>query len=114
VHVTPDRVGDVVTPHDIFPDQGLPHSKRQRKLEHQLSELIPIEAIGRVVTQLHVLESDRVADAICQAAERLDAGVICLGTHGRSGLAASLLGSVSAAVMRTTPRPVLFSHKPVV
>lgn len=114
VHVTPDRVGDVVTPHDIFPDPALPHSKRLRKIEHQLSELIPVEAIGRVVTQLHVLESDRVADAICQAAERLDAGVICLGTHGRSGLAASLLGSVSAAVMHGTQRPVLFARKPVV
>lgn len=113
VHVTADRAGDVITPHDIFPDPVLPHNKPQRKIEHQFSELIPVEAIGRVITQLHVLESDRVADAICQAAERLDAGVICLGTHGRSGLTASLLGSVSAAVMHGTQRPVLFARKPI-
>jgi nucleotide-binding universal stress UspA family protein len=113
VHVTPDRVGDIITPHDIFPDPASAHGKARRELEHKLGELIPVEAIGRVVTQLHVLESDRVADAICQAAERLEAGVICLGTHGRGGIAASLLGSVSAAVMRGTQRPVLFAHKPV-
>jgi nucleotide-binding universal stress UspA family protein len=113
VHITGERSSDPTAPHDIFPDVASSHGQMQRRLQQRLGELVPVEAIGRVVTQLHVLESDRVADAICQAAERLDAGVICLGTHGRSGIAASLLGSVSAAVLRGTHRPVLFAHKPV-
>ena len=113
VHIKGERSSDPTAPRDIFPDAASSHDQMQRRLQQRLGELVPVEAIGRIVTQLHVLESDRVADAICQAAERLDAGVICLGTHGRGGIAASLLGSVSTAVLRGTQRPVLFAHKPV-
>ena len=40
-----------------------------------------------------MLESRHPADAICQAAERLGADMICLGTHGRTGVAKAVLGS---------------------
>jgi nucleotide-binding universal stress UspA family protein len=42
----------------------------------------------------------------------LDADLICLGTHGRSGLRKALLGSVSGAVLHATQRPVLLAHAP--
>lgn len=41
------------------------------------------------------------------AAEETQAGVVVLGTHGRSGLAHVLLGSVAERVVRGAPCPVL-------
>jgi nucleotide-binding universal stress UspA family protein len=115
LHVDNERTRGVVAPHDIFPNAGAaaqddaPH----RLAKRMLADLVPPHTRGRVATQLHVLESDQVADAICQAAERLDASAICLGTHGRGKLVKALLGSVSTAVLSGTRRPVLFAGNPV-
>ena len=91
VHVTADRAGTMSSRRTTsFRTPARAARQAAAQVEHASSaELVPVEAIGRVVTQLHVLESDRVADAICQAAERLDAGVICLGTHGAAGCPAA-------------------------
>lgn len=48
-----------------------------------------------------------LAAAICQAAERSGAELICIGSRGRSGLKKKLLGSVTESVMRRSSRPVL-------
>ncbi|MCM2314469.1 MAG: universal stress protein [Thermoanaerobaculia bacterium] len=45
--------------------------------------------------------------AIVQAAEELDASVIVMGTHGRSGLNRFMLGSVTERVLRESSRPLL-------
>jgi nucleotide-binding universal stress UspA family protein len=47
------------------------------------------------------------AEAILQAADDLDAALIVLGSRGRRGLAAALLGSTSTAVLHHTRRPTL-------
>jgi nucleotide-binding universal stress UspA family protein len=47
------------------------------------------------------------ARAIHETAERLGADVICLASHGRSGIARAALGSVAEEVMRNSRRPVL-------
>lgn len=115
VHVTNGRRHNAVAPHDIFlrteaaADDEPPHRVAQR----MLAELVPLGQSGRVVSQLHILESDHVAEAICQAAERLDASAICLGTQGRSRVAKALLGSISSAVLGGTRRPVIFAGNPV-
>jgi nucleotide-binding universal stress UspA family protein len=48
-----------------------------------------------------------VPAAIRAAAERAGAQVICMGSHGRSGLSAALTGSVAHAVLKRSPIPVL-------
>lgn len=51
-------------------------------------------------------------EEINSTAERLDADLIVIGTHGRRGLARALLGSVAENVIRTSSRPVLTIHGP--
>jgi nucleotide-binding universal stress UspA family protein len=47
------------------------------------------------------------ADEILSLAKETNAGLLCLTTHGRSGLSRSLLGSVAESVLRNAPCPVL-------
>jgi universal stress protein A len=47
------------------------------------------------------------APAIVECATRLDVNLIVMGSHGRTGLAHLLLGSVAETVVRTAPCPVL-------
>jgi nucleotide-binding universal stress UspA family protein len=53
---------------------------------------------------------DPIWQRIVDSAEEHDASVVAMGSHGRSGLALMVLGSVAAAVARHTERPVLIAH----
>ncbi len=50
------------------------------------------------------------SQAIVAAAERLDADVVCLASHGRAGVERIALGSVAERVVRSCRRPVLVVH----
>ena len=47
-----------------------------------------------------------VAGAILDEAD-VDGAVVCMASHGRGGLGAALLGSITEEVLRKSPRPVL-------
>jgi nucleotide-binding universal stress UspA family protein len=51
--------------------------------------------------------SDHLATLIERAAEDVDADLIVVGTHGRSGVTAALMGSVARGLCHTSQRPVL-------
>jgi nucleotide-binding universal stress UspA family protein len=55
----------------------------------------------------HVAWSEHTAEAINELAEQIDADVIVMATHGRSGLSHLLAGSVTEGVIRQARRPVL-------
>lgn len=79
----------------------------------QLRGLVPAGAVDhRIHTQFEVVESSDVAEAICQSAERFDADVICIGSHGSSGLSAALLGSVAHEVLNRSRRPMFVIRPP--
>lgn len=64
---------------------------------------------------LNVLRSVRFGhpvEAICQYASKNLTDLIVMGTHGRSGLARILLGSVAERVLRTSPCPVVVVRHP--
>jgi nucleotide-binding universal stress UspA family protein len=48
---------------------------------------------------------------IVDFAEEHDAGLIVLGSHGRSGLAGAIVGSVASAVAAHCGMPVLIAHR---
>lgn len=83
----------------------------RRALEAKLAGLIPPESIDHgIVTHVSVAEGASIATAILQAAERADADVIALASHGRSGVGRLLVGSTAEEVARRSSRPVFLVH----
>jgi nucleotide-binding universal stress UspA family protein len=61
----------------------------------------------------HRLEEGNAATMILEVADEVQAGLIVMGTHGRTGLGRVLLGSVAERVLREAPCPVLTVKVPV-
>lgn len=55
----------------------------------------------------HVLDAPYAAEEIVSFAGKSGASLICAATHGRTGLARVVLGSVAERIVRVTDRPVL-------
>ena len=107
VHVVPEAPPYATGPHDIFVDASAHGDVRERllRLVHKSSSARPVS------TAIHILSANDTSLAICQAAARLDASTICLGSRG-GGLSQALLGSVASTVMGNTRRPVLLVREP--
>jgi nucleotide-binding universal stress UspA family protein len=58
----------------------------------------------------YLVKHGNAADEILRAADKVDADLIVVGTHGRSGLDRLVCGSVAESVMRRSSRPVLVVH----
>jgi nucleotide-binding universal stress UspA family protein len=79
-----------------------------QELSARLEALIPKAAASRgITTQKEVVEHHEPAAAICQAADRFDADLICMGSRGRSRFKETIFGSVSQEVMARSERAVL-------
>jgi nucleotide-binding universal stress UspA family protein len=63
--------------------------------------------LGGMTVNYHVEASEETAEAIVNAATELDADVIAIATHGRSGLGRMLMGSVAEEVIRIAKVPVV-------
>ena len=84
---------------------GDPHSLQEaaiRQLQDQLTEADRRRGAVAVVER-----SDEPASEILRYAEAAGIQLIVVGTHGRTGLARLVLGSVAEAVVRAAPCPVL-------
>lgn len=68
---------------------------------------LALAEIPDAVHVAHVEWSAHPADAIAACAESIDAAVIVMAAHGRSGVAHLIAGSVTEAVIRSSTRPVL-------
>jgi nucleotide-binding universal stress UspA family protein len=111
VHVL-EASPDPMEANDIFTPRKSADSPARQAAHARLSELVPRDFGGAAAnTRVHVLEAKNAGDAIFQAAERLGVDLICLGTHGRTGLARALLGSVASSVLEHTERPVLLARR---
>ncbi len=73
------------------------------------------ETVARVraqVPQVHgLLATGPTASAVFDAIRTTNADLVVMGTHGRSGVARLLLGSVAEKVVRASPVPVLTVRK---
>ena len=76
-----------------------------------LDRTIAEHHLGHLTVQAHVREGTPFYEIVRFAAEK-DIDLIVMGTHGRSGLAHVLLGSVTEKVVRKAPCPVLTVRHP--
>lgn len=60
-----------------------------------------------VETKVKLARGYTVSERLIKMADEIDADLIALSTHGRSGLGKALFGSVATAVLRDSPVPVL-------
>ncbi len=79
-------------------------------LKTMLSKVVPTD---ESVAYQHHMVTGTPAEAITRFAEAVDADIIVMGTHGRTGMTRALLGSVSEAVVRRAPCPVLTYKQPL-
>jgi nucleotide-binding universal stress UspA family protein len=97
----------------LSPQGAQTHTPDQERLAEVLRGLIPPEAAVRgITTRVEVVHGRKVSEAITQAAERLSCDVICLATHGRSGLSKALAGSVAQEVLQSSGKPVFLVRPP--
>ena len=84
--------GYVPTPEEL-------ESGRER-VKQQLHQLQPDGALeDGIRTEYHLIEGVNVADSIRDKAKELEADVVVMGTHGRSGLGRLIMGSVATDVV---------------
>jgi len=72
----------------------------------RLSSILTKDELERLRPE-YVLRVGTPAEEIVRYADVCDADLIIMGTHGRSGIAHALMGSVAEQVVRTAPCPVL-------
>ena len=87
---------------------GIPREDPQ-ELERRLRAVVPDNFDGPCE---HLLLEGDPAREIVRAAEEENAELIVVGTHGRTGLARLLMGSVAEQVVRHAPCPVLIVKDP--
>lgn len=81
-------------------------AERTAKAGASLANSLGFEAEGVAIDEAPAWKG------IVQVAEEHDASVIAIGSHGRSGLASVLVGSVASAVANHSRRTVLIAHPP--
>ena len=88
----------------------LPREEMVESAREQLQTFAESNIPPAVPYDVRVLVSTPI-DAIVAQASEVGASLIVMGTHGRTGLRRLLVGSVTEAVMRLAPVPVVVVHE---
>jgi nucleotide-binding universal stress UspA family protein len=104
LHVLPRPLGEERMQARHHPEDYFGPAWRSLHLMHDPDEQVRVE---------HRLEEGDAASMILEVADEVQAGLIVMGTHGRSGLGRLLLGSVAEQVLRNALCPVLTVKQPV-
>ena len=84
----------------------------ERDARERLARLAAEDNLGSLRVEPVVVTNDGTANAIVNYAEKENIQLIIVGTHGRSGVAHLLMGSVAERVVRTAHCPVLTVRRP--
>jgi nucleotide-binding universal stress UspA family protein len=104
LHVTPPPLSHERLEADRDPEEYYGVLWKALRQIHAADENVPVE---------HRLEEGEPATQILRVAKETKAGLIVMGTHGRTGLGRLLLGSVAEWVLRQAPCPVLTVRIPI-
>jgi len=109
------RDGVIVALHVYTPEEyvevrgetGMPVDQYVANLRAEMRYQLEQAGLSPAAVRLEVAEGWSVPEQILAAAERLNADMIVMGTHGRTGIRRALMGSVAEEVLRRARRPVL-------
>jgi nucleotide-binding universal stress UspA family protein len=79
----------------------------ERSARHEMERLRDQHLAGVAAVEILIKQHANAAEGICEVAGAAGADLIVLSTHGRTGLAHMLIGSVAERVVRHAPCPVL-------
>lgn len=108
VHVLPPIYGMGVVDETLATAEVM--EAQRETAEQSLSDLADRLQIGTGVPFSAAVEDGAIADALARHADVNGVDLIVMTTHGRTGFARAVLGSVSDAVVRHGGRPVLLAR----
>lgn len=91
--------------------KNIPDNETTKQLKAKLFECIPEDIRDDMDIETLVVQGIPFAEII-SIAKKNETDMIVMGTHGRTGLAHIMLGSVSEKVVRKAPCPVLTVRQP--
>jgi nucleotide-binding universal stress UspA family protein len=80
---------------------------RQRHATEALARIGALAQVPGVSLSTEIVEGSSPAERIVETARRCGADLIVMGSHGRTGVARVLLGSVAGKVLMLSPVPVM-------
>ncbi len=86
-------------------EADFPLSEFEATVHRLLTAFVTPDELARLKPE-YVLRVGATAEQIVRYAEERDVDLIVMGTHGRTGMAHLLMGSVAEQVVRTAPCPV--------
>lgn len=92
-------------------EANFPHGQFEAAARQGLSSFLTPDDIERLRPE-YAVRVGLPAEEIVRYADASDVDLIIMGTHGRSGIAHVLLGSVAEQVVRMAPCPVLLVRAP--
>jgi nucleotide-binding universal stress UspA family protein len=103
------HVGENLFLRAVVTDHRLLEELTMRRVQDRLTDADRRRGAVAIVER-----SDEPANEILRYAKSANIDLIVMGTHGRTGFARVVLGSVAEAVVRGAPCPVLTVHPPTV
>lgn len=100
-------------PERLFLDIQNAEAARGTEMERQLHDVLTTTRKQTTIALETRLVRGEPVEEICALAEREPAELIVVGSHGRTGLAHVVLGSVAERVVRYAPCPVLVVRRGV-
>ena len=112
------HAGTVLDPADtaLAPESAALAEYQRIVMDHQADSRARLAELAREVTARGIRASELLLDgfpdsALVDGAEQVDADLVVLGTHGRTGLERLLLGGVAERVVRLCRRHVLVTRR---
>lgn len=98
----------LVPPHGVAPAPVI-HGMDEVRLQEARAALGSVRSAfgAEIEVAIDVITSDRIAKAVTEYATEKKADLVCLSTHGRTGLRHLALGSIAESILRHSKVPLL-------
>ena len=97
----------MVSPYDIAPYNAVDEMQRQVAEAQNYLEAIEAQLRDKGLQAKHCIEHGPIAPSVLAVAEREQADLIAMASHGRTGLSRVFYGSVAAGILHRADRPLL-------